>query len=247
MPGRANNYSRGTIDIAQLAGESSTDADIIEDSLEEEEAAKEEVINHQEEICDEMTTLSVAEEIRKLQKEINKVAGENVQFPAWKQQRAGARQNKENKEMIKEIKSKDENKNRSLNEKHIATLEEPKKKKVSYPENEVTVFTFTEEAPNSLVVIPEMNKNRISSRQINPGLHTAPADPPAAVNDHLNMKHTDDSKIVDKDDSEDVPVLPSVKELANIFKVIKPVDNRKENVTKKVIRNVLIKSSIILS
>ena len=89
MAGRAKNYSRGTIDIAQLAGESSTDTDIIEDSLEEEVAAKEEVINHQEEICDEMTTLSVAEEIRKLQKEINKVAGENVQFPAWKQQDPG--------------------------------------------------------------------------------------------------------------------------------------------------------------
>ena len=115
LEGGAEKFSRRSINIAQLAGESSTDTDIIEDSLEEEEVVKKEVINNKEEICDEMTTLSVAEEIKKLQKEINKVAVQNVQFPAWKQQRSVAKQNKENKD----ITIKDDNINEYLDEKHI--------------------------------------------------------------------------------------------------------------------------------
>ena len=37
---REENSSRGLLNIAQLAGESSTDTDIIEDSLEEEKVVK---------------------------------------------------------------------------------------------------------------------------------------------------------------------------------------------------------------
>merc|ERR1712083_1071417 len=65
--GAAEKFSRRSINIVQPAGESSTDTDIIADSLEEDEVVKKKVINNQEEICDEMTTLSVAEEIKKLQ------------------------------------------------------------------------------------------------------------------------------------------------------------------------------------
>ena len=67
----------------------STHADHEQDSLEEVTVAKKEMINHQEEL---QATLSVAEEIRKLQQEINKVAVENVKFPTWKKNRSVARQ-----------------------------------------------------------------------------------------------------------------------------------------------------------
>ena len=89
---------------------------------------------------------------------------------------------------------------------------------MSYAKNEVIVFTFTEEAPNSLTVIPEVTNNRSSCRQIHPAKHIAPAYPPTAGGDDLDLKHTEDTKSDADNDSEDVPVLPSVKELATKFK-----------------------------
>ena len=42
-----------------------------------------------EEVGSEVTTVSVSEEIKKFQREINSVATENSRFFTWKQQRAG--------------------------------------------------------------------------------------------------------------------------------------------------------------
>ena len=97
----------------------------------------------------------------------------------------------------------------------------------------MTVFTFSEETPNSLTVIPEVTNNRSSSRQIQPDLHTAPADPPTADSDELTIIHTKDNT---SDAEKDVPVLPSVKQLANKFQVHK-ADDPKPVIVKKTVKS----------
>ena len=91
--------------------------------------------------------------------------------------------------------------------------------------------TFSEEKPNSLTVIPEVSNNRSSSRQIQPSLHTAPADPPTADSDDLTIRlHEENATDVEVY----VPVLPSVKKLANKFQVNKVDDLNPVIVNKKV-------------
>jgi hypothetical protein len=216
--------------------ESSAETDQLQDSLEEKTLATRElsdVSKQVEEDSPEIMTHSVSEEIKRFQGEINKVAVENVKYLTWKQQRTGAKQTREIQGNVKYT-EKDLDKFQPLQlppqgkcvlqESIIAPELPPKRKnnkKVTYAENEVTVFTFTEEAPNSLTVIPEVTNNRSLSRQIQPSMHIAPADPPIADSDDLIVILKDDTK---GDAEEDVPVLPSVKKLANKFQVNKVDD-----------------------
>ena len=191
----------------------------------------------------------MSEEIKRFEGEINKVAVENVKYPTWKQQRKGAKQTGESQGNVKDITKKIDKyqphqlppQEKFVLQEHIVASElSPKRennKTVTYAENEVTVFTFTEETPNSLTVIPEVTDNRSSSRQIQPSLHTAPADPPTADSDNLTIRLNEDEK---GDVEEDVPVLPSVKKLANKFQVNKADDPCPVIVNKNSYFNILI-------
>ena len=68
----------------QLSGESSSEEQL-EDSLDE-IAMMDSGIS---EVSSEVSTVSVSEEIKRFQQEINAVAVENVKYPSWKQQRLG--------------------------------------------------------------------------------------------------------------------------------------------------------------
>ena len=220
-----------------MAEESSTGTDQLQDSLEEVTVAGKK--SYQEEIKAEVPALSVAEEIRKIQQEINKVGVENGKYLARKQQRPGGEERQEpmNKEMNNYQPQKLHQQGQSVLQHTIAGPELPKRKnvskKVSYAKNEVTVFTFTEEAANSLTVIPEMTNNRSSSHQINPAKHIAPAYPPTAGGYDLNLKHTEDTKSDADNDTEYVPVLPSVKLLATKFQAVKTKNSKPAVATKR--------------
>jgi len=226
----------------QMSEESSVETDQLQDSLEESKVTEKEKVDVSVTVEDdhsEVPALSVSEEIKKLQQEIAKVTVENVKYPSWKRQRIEAWQARNCKESEKDTKRD----NGKPHLQKIAPQEEmcvaqelpPKKtgvpKKVSYAENEVTVLLFTEEAGNSL--IPEEENKRSSSRQIHPDSHIAPAEPPRNINDDLSIEHVDDIKDGACEDTADVSVLPSVKELANKFKVKKAEDTKLVTATKQ--------------
>lgn len=182
----------------------------------------------------EMSTISVSEEIKKFQTEINKASIDNVTFPNWKQKRSvGKRFSTSEESLVKSGCDKDPDKPTVG---HFVLQENTKNKnapkRVSYATNEVTVFGLHEDLTTGLSVkqVPEggFNRSLEKARQIQPSSHIAPAEPPTAGRDDLNNTtdngvHHIQYGIDDKSDDEDVevPVLPSVKQLANRFQVMK--------------------------
>ena len=158
----------------------------------------------------EISTRSVLEEVARFQEEINKVAVNNVKYPTWKQQRL-ARRHSSPAEKLQRISEDTPNHNNNNPKAGNITEKDNVQKRVTYAENEVTVFQYVEEDLSSL-------ESSVSShRQLQPSTHIAPADPPKYTDD--NTEDYDDTE--DKDSIGEVPTLPSVKELASRFTVMK--------------------------
>ena len=184
----------------------------------------------------EVSTVSVSEEVKKFQQEITKACEENGKYKNWKHQRTGERQRSMRRKTLAYFdigsgsNSPPEIPPRGMG---ILAPKLPSKKKsvpkrVSYAENEVTVFE-TSHFP----VSQDVEKSYISSRQIEPSVYVAPAYPPSAnENDDLSDTSVDDSD--GDDEEEDIPVLPSVKQLANKFQILNPCQTQPVEPTKQV-------------
>ena len=171
----------------------------------------------------EVSTVSVSEEIKRFQEEITKVSEENGKYHNWKHQRAG-----QNHNIPPDIPP------RGVGSILAPTLPSKKKsfpKRVSYAKNEVTVLGTSDEINTHAKVNKDTEKSVISSRQIDPNLYEVPADPPHTDNtDHTD---TSDDEAGDED-KDDIPVLPSVKQLANKFQILKPYKTEPPMTTKQV-------------
>ena len=202
---------------------------------------------------------SVLEGIQLFQHEINKVAVDNVKFPKWKQQRA--RRKTLTVSVVSLIDSGSDSSHakplhfplrRNILSKDLSPPELPPKernvtKRVSYAKNEVTVFGSQEElcnfkpAPKTFV-----NHSLKRSRQIHPNSYFAPEDPPPTDSSDLDSRGNTIQKPVihnietesEEEDDEQVPVLPSVKQLANRFQTLKTVESKPKKISNKV--NVVI-------
>jgi len=154
-----------------------------------------------------MPARSVLEEVARFQQEINKVMVENVKYPAWRQQRLGRRHSSPAGGKLHSI-AEDVAKQKENNNKEEDTAEK-EEKRVRYAENEVTVYKYEEE--NSVT----------SHRQLQPSLYLHPSDPPEDTEDNseTGVDDTEDRDIAEE--MEKVPTLPSVKELASRFTVMR--------------------------
>ena len=91
----------------QLSEESSDETDQLQYSLEEKTVAVRGVSEENKLVQEdnpEMMTHSVSEEIKRFEKEINKVAEDNVKYPTWKQKKTGLKQIRESQENVKDSK-----------------------------------------------------------------------------------------------------------------------------------------------
>ena len=170
----------------------------------------------------EVSTVSVSEEIKRFQEEITKACEENEQYQTWKQQRAG-----QNHDIPPNIPP------RGVGSILVPKLPARKKsfpKRVSYAKNEVTVLGTLDEINTQVSVNKDTERSVLSSRQIDPSLYTAPADPP--VTDNEDLTDTDDDTA--DEEKEDIPVLPSVKQLANKFQILEPYKTQPALTTKQV-------------
>ena len=195
-----------------------------------------------EEIEEESHEISVSEQIKKLQEEINLSLAKQVEYKTWRKQSAKdacqnntTTQNNE-KEIVTSKFAKDCTENSiSNNDKSIQEVSKKNSsKRVSYAENEVTVFTFTEEAPESLCSIPEVDFKRFSTRQQVPENDTLSMTPPTGNEfDHKALVNKSTMADENKECNENIPVLPSVKKLVSKFQIPKTSEDKQQS-TKKV-------------
>ena len=180
----------------------------------------------------EVSTVSVSDEIRRFQKEINTVAVENSKFFKWKQQRTPSKLSSEN--LIKDV---DESVNvegytNRQSQNQIQHSSGDSSKRVSYSEKEVTVLGIPEEIPSHLFVrndnvqIQYNNYSMERSRQIQPSSHVAPSHlPNGDITEDYTVDNYDDNDDQADDEDDEVPALPSVKLLTNKFQSIN-VENK---------------------
>jgi hypothetical protein len=214
--------------------EESSSEDQLEDSLDE-IAMMDSGIS---EVSSEVSTVSVSEEIRRFQQEINAVAVENVKYPSWKQQRLGEKTRSARRENLLDSDLDSEQQRTAdlpprggsiLLDTKLPTKRKNATKNVSYALNEVTVLGTVEEIPTHLSVSPER------SRQIQPSSYFPPIEPPVNKSDEV-YNSTDTAEDVHDDiaEDEDVPVLPSVRQLARQFQILRPSHSKQSVVTKQV-------------
>ena len=154
------------------------------------------------------TTWSVLDEVARFQQEINKVAVDNVKYPSWKQQRAGSRHISPEVEILPKTDIKKNQDSSSKPEKKSGT------KRVTYAPHGVTVYNYEEEEPS----------HNHRHRQIQPSYHISHAD------DHEEGIKSDEVA------EEDVPTLPSVKELASRFTVLRTAGSHSVMTVNKVVK-----------
>merc|ERR1711892_207509 len=210
-----------------LSEESSTEEQLL-DSLEEFTMLDSGIS----EVSSEVSAVSVSEEIKRFQQEINKVVVENVKYPTWKQQKVGVKTKNASAENF--LNSDLESMPPDLPPRGVGILapQLPKnrkniQKRVSYAVNEVTVLGSLEDIPAPLSgsqnTKKSYNQSLERSRQIQPSSRIAPAYPPTADEDVFNgIAATAEDDTTDDISDEDIPVLPSVKQLANRFQIQRP-------------------------
>ena len=175
------------------------------------------------------STVSVSEEIKRFQREINSVASENSRFFTWKQQRAGQlRQFSVSSENLAvrgggggSISNSSSPPEVSEPEPRVRHLSE---RNSSYADKEVTVLGLPEEIPTHLVVRGTHTQHNVNvaserSRQIQPSSHVAPSYLPTGESTEAPPDEEDGvtEDLSGEDEEDDVPALPSVKTLTNKF------------------------------
>ena len=173
----------------------------------------------------EVSTISVSEEIKKFQRDINTVATENTKFFTWKQQRVGqVSRHSGSEENLRGGEDVGAKRKLSYSSSSSSSPDETGELEVvssQYSDKEVTVLGLPEEIPPNLVVKgPNFKQNFASdrSRQIQPSSHVAPSYLPSgeATETVGNINHDNTEELSDEDEDE-VPALPSVKTLTNKF------------------------------
>ena len=196
------------------------------------------------EVSSEVSTVSVSEEIRRFQQEINAVAVENVKYPSWKHQRLGekTRSASSGENLLDSDLDSEQQRTGDLPPRGGSILLPPKlppKKKnatksVSYAENEVRVLEIPTHLSDSQATIC-YNHSVQRSRQIQPSTYFPPIEPPVINSDEpYNSTDTPDDVHDDIAEDEDVPVLPSVRQLARQFQILRPSGSKPSVVTKQV-------------
>ena len=111
-------------------------------------------------------------------------------------------------------------------------------KSVSYAGHEVRVFGTVEEIPTATATHQATicyNHSVQRSRQIQPSTYFPPIEPPVINSDEpYNSTDTPDDVHDDIAEDEDVPVLPSVRQLARQFQILRPSGSKPSVVTKQV-------------
>ena len=156
------------------------------------------------------SAVSVSEEIRRFQQEINAVAVENVKFFQWKQQRVGPGGRLTGEEQLV-----------AAPRPSLAAHQEAGEQEV------VTVLGLPEEVPPSLTVRPPPNGYyNVSSqrgRQIQPSSHVAPSFLPGGETveeGEAGVVGAGSDGEEDGEDEAEVPALPSVKLLTTRFQAL---------------------------
>ena len=180
-------------------------------------------------------TVSVGEEIRRLQEEIQKSAVENGKFATWKQKKINKKhvikdKSKDDPEKSEEIKPKPRT-NLSSNIKFVIRDSKPiPAKRVSYAEKEVTVFTYCEE--DSLPTIQEVQDlTQTSTDKQKIEVEEKSKTEKQRNHEKSNVQPTSNENYEDK---KEPSLLPSVKKLASKFQVINvkepPIITKKVNI-----------------
>ena len=194
---------------------------------------------------EELMTISVSQEVKRFQQEINKVAIENTRFHHWKKTRAPVGSLQSQHTVVRRsasfeslvetqvgnpmLDSKREEQPppclppRSRFTSQDSLLAAPAlpprsktSKRVSYAPQEATVLGSP---PDSNLVLDLHNKSlERRQRQIFPGTHMAPSEPPAEEEREPAQKG--DEERVSREEECGEPVLPSVRQLASRFQVI---------------------------
>ena len=204
--------------------------------------------------------VSVREGIKLFQKDINKVAVENVKFPKWKQQRARRKtlsvsgvslidsdfDSGQAKPPYIHARGSILSKESVLSPELTPKTMNVQQKRVSYAKNEVTVFGSQNELLNLHSAQETLvNHSFKRSRQIHPSSYVAPEEPPRNVSDDHNgrgnsvsvnhpVKNNSDTESDEMENEEQVPVLPSVKNLSNKFQVLKTSESKPQQKSNKV-------------
>ena len=239
-PHESHHYER---DSSEENLDDGFDNDIDDDAMTVPDSGVSEAGSHlSEDVPSEVSTISVTDEIRRFQKEINIVAVEKSKFFKWKKDRTLSKNG-----LSSESLSKETTKTQFDKADHIQESKDYEDHD-SVSDKEITVLGITKERPNLLFVKREnahvncANGNE-RSRQIQPSSHVPPSYlPNGETTDGLTADNGNDSEkeAGDEDiDDDEVPALPSVRMLTNKFQTIEvdkpPPPTR--NAHSKVIKN----------
>ena len=177
-----------------------------------------------EDVPSEVSTISVTDEIKRFQKEINIVAVENSKFFKWKKQRTPSKIGMSSESLSKEAPKIQFDKTDHIQESNDYEDEDS----VSNSDKEITVLGIPEERPNLLFVKRENNlvncaNGNERSRQIQPSSHVPPSYLPngEATDDPTADSGDESEKDAEDEEDDEVPALPSVRMLTNKFQTIK--------------------------
>ena len=166
-------------------------------------------------------TISVSQEIQRFQQEINKVSDENVNFPSWKKERLELNVKSESVDCLKN-----------------SRMDSP-------PDLPPKRTPGSQESLKAPQLPPKSNKGMEKQRKPQPSLEKAQKIQPKSHTvqtkllifdtlDDTNRKDSDGQHNVSHDPIEEeyVPVLPSVKKLANKFQIMQENENKQILLTK---------------
>ena len=195
---------------------------------------------------EELMTISVSQEVKRFQQEINKVAIENTRFHHWKKTRAPVGKLQKSQHTVVRrsasfeslVETQVANPNSKTSEEEAPPCLPPRSrftsqdsllaqapalpprsktsKRVSYAPQEATVLGSP---PESNLDLYNKSLER-RQRQIFPGTHMAPSEPPTEDEMEPEKKEERDLIGASRDEESGEPVLPSVRQLASRFQVI---------------------------
>ena len=193
-------------------------------------------------------TISVSQEVKRFQQEINKVAIENTRFHHWKKTRAPvgplhsqhtvARRSASFESLVEVANPMLDPKISSIREEQPPPCLPPRSKFTSQdsllsapalpPRSKTSkrVSYAPQEAtvlgspPDSNLVDLHNKSLERRQRQIFPSTHMAPNEPPAEEERELAGKEEEHKKVALREEENEEPVLPSVRQLASRFQVI---------------------------
>ena len=201
-----------------------------------------------EDVPSEVSTISVTDEIRRFQREINTVAVENSRYFKWKKERTPRKTGLSLENLSNEVPKIQFEKTDHIQESNVYEDEHEQpgrnistRKSVSYSDKEITCLSTPEENPHIFFPKPENGLVNCSSgsersRQIQPSTHVPPSYlPNGEATEELNANDYDDNEEHADDEDDEVPALPSVRLLTSKFQTIEIVKQipPEKNVSKK--------------